>query len=270
MTSLIAWITVDSRSAASAYFASDSRITWPESGFWDHGRKLFACHRSPHILAYCGDVLFPTQTLSQITEMIDFDLLINPSDSVDVSTQKIISTMQAALQTYPPAATQPFNVLYCTREEEGMQSQFHLRQISFHPTLAPQVLSIETPVQSQLVAVLGSGSQNVRTHFLRWESSDSGGTSRAVFAAFCDSLLSCADPLSAGPPQLVGLWRQGPPRTFGVIWQQRRYFYGLEVQSSSAPSNIRWYNELFEICSPETLARCSDSQPQPRPRDYDV
>src|SRR5690242_18218524 len=101
MTSLIAWIGVDSRGACSAYFASDSRITWPDATTWDHGRKLFACQQYPHILGYCGEAFFPTQTLGQITEMIDAGLLIAPSDNVDACTQRIAFTLAQALMTYP-------------------------------------------------------------------------------------------------------------------------------------------------------------------------
>ena len=109
MTSLIAWIGVDSHGPASAYFASDSRLTWPGSAVWDHGRKLFACRRYPHILGYCGDVLFPIQTLSQITEMIDSDLLLGPSDQGDTCTQRIAAVISSALETYPPGAKQSFD-----------------------------------------------------------------------------------------------------------------------------------------------------------------
>jgi hypothetical protein len=267
MTSLIAWVGVDSRGVASAYFASDSRITWPGGGVWDHGRKLFACRRYPHIFGYCGDVLFPTQTLSQITELIDSDLFINPSDTVDSCAEQVVSIMASAFKTYPSAEKRNFDVLYCMRQGEMFSSRFHLRRITFNPSGAASVSSIEIPNRSEAVAVLGSGTQNLRAQLKQWASSDVGGTSRAVFSAFCDSLRTEADPLSGGPPQLLGIWRKSPPRTFGIIWQQHRYFYGIEVDSTPALSEVRWYNELFEICDPGTLAKKLDAQPQPRPKD---
>jgi hypothetical protein len=266
MTSLIAWIGVDSRGAASAYFASDSRITWPGAGVWDHGRKLFVCRRYAHVLGYCGDVLFPTQTIGQITEMIDSGLLTSPSDTVEECTEQIVSIMASAFKTYPPAAKQRFDILYCMREGETIPSRFHLRQITFDPADAPRISPIKIPNRSAAVAVLGSGSQSVCARLKDWASSDVGGTSRAVFSAFCDSLRSGVDPHSAGPPQLVGLWRKLPPRTFGMIWQQRRYFYGVEVDTTATLNDVRWYNELFEICSPDTLSRMPGAQPQPRPK----
>jgi hypothetical protein len=98
----------------------------------------------------------------------------------------------------------------------------------------------------------------------KWEESHAGGTSRAVFSAFCDSLQSGNDPLSGGPPQLIGLWRKSPPQTFGVIWQGRRYFYGLEASAPATQDGVRWFNELSEVCDAETLARKEGAQPRPR------
>jgi hypothetical protein len=266
MTSLIAWIGVDSRGAASAYFASDSRITWPGSQAWDHGRKLFACRRYPDIFGYCGDVLFPVLTLSQISEMIDSDLLLKPSDTVDQRTGQIVSTLKTAFDAYPAAAKAPFEVLYCTRENEGPGCRFHLRQISFTPSVPPKISVIELPGRSDTIAVLGSGSTDLREHINRWHASDVGGTSRAMFSAFCDSLRSGADQQSAGPPQLVGLWRSACGITFGIVWQSRRYFYGIEVLAQRSLDNVRWYNDLFEICDPDSMERRPGAQPQPRPR----
>lgn len=265
MTSLIAWVGVDSHGPSSAYFAADSRITWPGASVWDHGRKLFACRRYPHIIGYCGDVLFPIQTLSQITEMIDSDLLVRPSDDIDACTERVVSVISHAFATYPPGAKQGFEVLYCIRHGVTVPSRFYLRQITFHPGTAPRISAIAMPGQSEVVAILGSGAPSLKAHLARWQASDVGGTSRAVFSAFCDSLRSGDDQHSEGPPQLVGLWRNAAARTFGIIWQQRCYFYGTDIDPAIA-NEVRWYNELFEICDPQTRMRKQDAQPQPRPK----
>lgn len=266
MTSLIAWIGVDSHGAASAYFASDSRITWPGLGDWDHGRKLFASRRYPHIWGYCGDVLFPTQTLSQISEMVDADLLIKSSDDVATVLQRVVSVLSDAFVTYPAAAKQGFDVLYCLREGESVPARFHVWKIAFEPSRAPRISPIPMPASSAVVTILGSGAARVAVHLKRWRASDVGGTSRAVFSGFCDSLRAAEDLHSGGPPQLVGLWRKGAGRTFGIIWSERRYFYGTEVDPAAVTPSVRWYNDTFEICDPLTLGRALAAQPQPRPR----
>ena len=69
MTLTHSWIGVDTHGTSSAYIAADSRISWMHKITFDHGRRVFAFQNSPDILGYCGDVLFPTMVLSQITEM---------------------------------------------------------------------------------------------------------------------------------------------------------------------------------------------------------
>jgi hypothetical protein len=83
------------------------------------------------------------------------------------------------------------------------------------------------------------------------------------FATPCDLGMTRA---AVAPPQLVGLWRKSSPKTFGMIWQQRRYFYGVEANSAATQNGVRWFNELFEICDANTLARKQGAQPQPCPR----
>jgi hypothetical protein len=203
MTSLVAWTGIDQRATSSVYFVSDSRLTWPRKGAWNHGRKLFASRKYPHIFGYCGDVLFPTQTLSQIVEMIDADILLGVSDKIDVCTDRIISILGSAFLTYPSAAKNKFDVLYCMREGDGVCAPFHIRQMAFVPGVQPKVAAVKFPEHSDIVANLGSGKTSMTKAFACWKLSDVGGTSRAVFSSFCDSLRSGADPYSAAPPQLV-------------------------------------------------------------------
>ena len=266
MTSLIAWIGVDQRGIASTYFASDSRITWPQGGSWDHGRKLFVARQYPHVLGYSGDVLFPTQTLSQIVEMIDLGMLVDAEGDVGSCLERIIDVLSRSLDSYPRSALQSFQVLYGTREGVGLRSRFHLRLVSFDGGREARTEVIRLPAKSGAVALLGSGAASFRSHLRRWESSEVGGTSRAVFSAFSDALRQGTDPATGGPPQLIGLYRRGGGRTFGVLWHGRRYFYGTEVQSLSSMETVKWHNALFEICDPLTLDRKPGAQPQPRPR----
>ena len=265
MTSLISWIGVDSRGASSAYIASDSRITWSGGRAWDHARKLFACRQRPHIFGYCGDVVPPTHSLSQLTELIDSGLGPGGSQNIDTYAEYVTSILDSAFRTYPMTAKAKFEVLYCMRDGEGMTSRFHLRHITFSPDAATSIASVQMPPHSDIIAVLGSGSGGVRQSLNKWKASDVGGTSRAVFSAFCDALRSGDDQQSGGPPQLMGLRRKSAPHTFGIVWKQHRYFYGTGVDKAASPPGVQWFNERFEICDPATLVRRQHAQPQPRP-----
>jgi hypothetical protein len=48
------------------------------------------------------------------------------------------------------------------REGETVPSKFHLRQITFDPAVPTSISSMEMPIRSGVVALLGSGSQSVR------------------------------------------------------------------------------------------------------------
>ena len=124
---------------------------------------------------------------------------------------------------------------------------------------------IEFPVSSGIMAVLGSGRAAFQASYDRWQHSDAAGTSRTVFSALGDAMRAGVDPNTGGPPQLVGLYRIGSGRTFGIIWEGKRYFYGTEVKHAARFETVNWHNELFEIGDPGSLGRRIDSQPQPRP-----
>lgn len=265
MTSLTAWVGVDPRGPASVYFASDSRLSWPDSGKWDCGRKLFACRRHPLILGYCGDVVFPSQALSQATEMIDAGLLCNPTERPLECSSTILSFLSRAFESYPQSARQDFSVLCCVREGEYLPSKFHIWSLNFKRSGTSQVSELGLPTHSDTVAVLGSGADSVKRRLANWQKSEVRGTSRAVFSAFCDSLKSGGDARSGGPPQLTGLWRRGGGQRFGIVWGGKAYLYGMEVDQAS-DGDLHWYNDLFEVCDPRTLTRASTAQPQPRPR----
>ena len=126
MTTLVAWVGIDQRGPASIYLGSDSRISWPGVGMWDHGRKLFAVKDQPHLLGYCGEVFLPTQVLSQIVEMIDGGLLLERSGTPDASVGRIMNVVTDCLISYPAKIGPEFSILYATRTAEGTGCSFHL------------------------------------------------------------------------------------------------------------------------------------------------
>lgn len=270
MTTLIAWVGADQRGPASIRLAADSRISWSFSSGsvqkkWDFGKKLFAAHSGPEIVGYCGDVLFPTQTLGQIFELIDCGVFF-PSDATpEEKLRLIVEALERSSAHYPQSERRQFTLLYATRTSEGMLGKFHLYQVDYAGGKNVSEKEIPVPEKSGILARLGSGAGPFGRHLDRWEKSDVGGTSRAVFSSFADFLKSGDDAKSGGSPQLTGLFRKGPARAFGMVWNGSRFLGGMELGDTKANSEIEWYNEQFEICDPRTLQRRSLAQPQPRP-----
>jgi len=263
MTTLVAWLGVDSRGPASLYLASDSRITWGGSASWDRGRKLFVSQKQPYLFGYCGEAFFPSQVLSQVTERIDANLL--PSSDPDDFVRQVVSLLDEMLRDRPAVVRGEFHVILAQRSGLGMSSMFHVHASRFPASGPPEITRCALPDRSDVIDVWGSGEPNFRHHYSRWARSDVKGTSRAMFSAFCDSLAAGNDPFTGPPPQLVGMYRIGPGRPFGLIWDGSRYYYATEVTGEVATRDVQWHNALFEICDPQTLERGIGAQPQPRP-----
>ena len=265
MTSLIAWLGVDSRGPASFYLASDSRISWAPGVHWDLGRKLFTCWHSPDLFGYCGDVLFPSLVLSQVSQRLD--LTSKAISSAEARHRVVVSTAEASLGKYPTGQRRGFTILHCARASSGMTSVFHLWRTDWNMSTGWSDQGIELPTQSVLVLAVGSGESTVASYHAQWRHSEAGRTSRSVFSAFCDSLKRGTDAFSGGAPQLVGLYRTGVGESFGIIYRGDRHLLGLPVGPTEATVvDIEWRNELFERCDGSTMERLTGAQRHARPK----
>ena len=270
MTTLLAWVAADQRGPASIRIAADSRISWSSPNGtvlrnWDFGRKIFASHRHPDVSGYCGDVLFPTQTLGQIIELIDRDAFFPAGAGPGDRVQLIVAALERAANGYPAEEARDFTIVHCTRVGEYMGAEFEVSAVAFSAGKAGSVSRVVVPSSSGVVAVLGSGANQYKSHLARWQASDVRGTSRAMFSSFCEFLSAQSDPHTGGPPQLAGLLRKGPAKSFGTIWNGNLYLMGMEMDGSWGSSEFDCYNSLFEICDPTTLQRRDGAQPQPSP-----
>lgn len=270
MTSLICWVGVDSRGPASVYLASDSRISWKDPTahrIWDVGRKLFAPRTSPEVLGYVGQVLFPSQVLSQVIDLIDARLLFPENASPEWKRGAIFSEVRRHFDLYPVDRNQIFTIVYATRHSLGMRSTFHVATLSWEPQSQWKEESLETPSVSQIVKAWGSGQAAVDRWYDRWLSTRQGGrTSRSVFSAFCDALASGEDSFTGGAPQLVGLYRQGAAQMFGVVFNGARYVFGVPITDPSLAGALEWRNAVFERCDGLTGLRLVGAQVHTRPR----
>lgn len=265
MTSLAAWMGVDSRGSSSFYFASDSRISWGYELTWDYGRKLFASQNYPDIFGYCGDVLFPSLVLGQVVSMMDCGLMFSQMEAPCERFEKILDLIKKSFIELPYKCQNPFTILYCSRINESTKSIFELYRLDWDSQNGWIISEPNLPTQSDLILSLGSGRNSIKESNLNWQNTEVKGTSRAVFSAFCDSLLSGIDPLTGGAPQLVGIYRKGSAKNFGIIFNKQRYLFGLPVENENLKS-VEWRNCLFEMSDPDTKERQANAQVQPRPK----
>jgi len=116
------------------------------------------------------------------------------------------------------------------------------------------------PQTSSVLTIAGTGIPQIRKALSLWQSSKHANTSRAVFSAFCESIAGHGDPLTGGPPQLGGLYRIGPGRLFGVIYNNQQYFAGATLRSSDNFGEIEWRNRLFERMDGDTKKLLNKAQ----------
>lgn len=255
MTSFVAWLGADSRGPTSVYFASDSRLSWgTDPRTWDTGRKLFACHRSPEIFGFTGYLPLPQMILSRITELIDRKLLpslIHGAVSGRAQELEEMTRREVDAHTYPIDGD--FSLFYAARSGLGMppNTAFHIHEVRYHAaSRTVQLYPIDVPLASSVLLTRGSGKIAVDDWTDRWKRSDQGGTSRAAFSGFCDALREGSDKRSGGEPQLVGLYRQGYAKLFGVVTSR-----GASIQGRLGPihpslDRIEWRDELFQRVRP--------------------
>jgi hypothetical protein len=246
--------------------AADSRITWANGKHWDQGRKVFASHVFPEMLGYCGDAFFPTHVLGQIVETINLGLLLDVADNSVEKVERLKSVLARALAQYPANDSFSFELLYCTREGEGMDCVFRVFHLEFERNAIRLCEGVPLPEKSGEIKILGSGTDAVKSSMQKWQKSDVKQTSRAAFSAFCDAIGSNADPKSGGLPQLTGMQRIGGARICGIVHGDSRGICGVNLAPLESAGGIVWFNERFEHCDGTSGELRDGAQPQPRPR----
>ncbi|OYV24576.1 MAG: hypothetical protein B7W99_01635 [Rhodospirillales bacterium 20-58-10] len=260
MTTVVAWVSYSPTGELpelprAAYLASDSRITWgSQLRRWDAGRKIFSAVSQPHVFGYSGDVVFPSLVLGQLVSAIDQGILFGPEESHQDKNALIFESMRTSHRRRHNVVEQDFSVLHICRWREWPATAFAAWLITYKRdggVWACQELAI--PTATKLISTLGSGANSARTHAGRWNASNVGGTSRAIFSAFCDAVASNDDALSGGLPQLAGLYTEGPPRNLGFIEDGSAFLHGLQIKPGAALASIEWRDKLFQRIDPTTM-----------------
>lgn len=110
-----------------------------------------------------------------------------------------------------------------------------------------------------------SGKKEYDENFLRFKNGNNESTSRNYFHCFCDIVKNVKDKHTGGIPQLVGLYNGSKFNGMyhGTIVDGQAYYQGLKMGNVYGMSNIRWYNENFEICDWNTKQREANAMVQP-------
>lgn len=271
MTTLVGWLGTQSDGPTSIYLASDSRISWssPDQR-WDAGRKLFALRHSPDLFGYCGDVLFPSQALGQVAEIADHHLLFKTASTASARHERVVQMLEGSLARRHRVTPSGFVVVHVARDGSGSTCRFRIWRTTYTPgghlsDSLYETVDASAPGPSRRLFALGSGAEAYVSETIRWNASAQGNTSRAYFTALCDVLAREDDRGSGGVPQLVGLYRIGNGRAFGVIHGGERYFHGLPVAEMDNYGSVEWRDDAFQRIDGRTLKLLKRAQRQVRP-----
>lgn len=254
MTTLIAWTSRDQDNFAALHVASDSRISWGSAQRWDAGRKIFGSRSGPDIWAYSGDVLFPALVLSQIMSAADSGLMFDRATPTEERHAVVFEAIKSSFERRHNAPDHDFTIIHAGRDGEKTAAQPRLWRISFKKkpkTWNNDEIALEQ--ETQIAFANGTGANAFMKQAVRWKNSYVGGTSRAIYSAFCDAIASGTDPLSGGAPQIASIYPQGPASTAGVLYEGKLHLHGLPLQSAQRQDNIEWFDSLFQRIDPTTL-----------------
>jgi hypothetical protein len=200
------------------------------------------------------------------------DLLFRADDNSETRHAAVVSAVKTSFDSRYNVDEHDFQILHGARDGERMNATFRIWQLCYFKKTSTtpahwkdEELKIACD-HSALIAPLGSGGAAVEKYDEALKKDTQGRTSRAAFWAFCDALKSRADPLSGGPPQLVGLYRTGAPKSFGVSYAGRRYFEGLPLPEGVRYDGVEWRDENFQRIDAATLQVLAGAQRHGRPR----
>lgn len=274
MTSFIAWVGVDARGPASVYFASDSRLTWgTDTNGWDCGMKLFASKSQPEIFGFVGYAMLPQSVLRKACDAIDHGLRAMADEkTLQARVNWLRERVKSETSKHPNKYMDSFTIFHGIRLGSGMPfsetdimdfardresvrsySCFYLFAISWDAKTdkwTEQEICIPQTISSVL-KIDGTGTASVGKWSEAWKRSDQGDTSRTVFSGFCDSLSAKEDPYSGGYPQLVGLYRIGSAKIFGVVTNEGPTFQGERCCDVPPSVDIEWRDYLFQRVGPD-------------------
>ncbi|HWD87170.1 MAG TPA: hypothetical protein VG367_03520 [Mucilaginibacter sp.] len=269
MTLLAAWVGVDLKKTgpkiASIYFATDSRITWPNGETHDEFTKVYGMEYSPDIFCFCGDVLFATATITQIVKQADLQLFFPINASADEKFALIENKISNAIFKYPVSQTAAsFKIFYATRD---VNQDFHCYCLEWSIKNGLSSTKLILPDKSTVIAVAGSGREEFEREFKDKHDKpkfNNHGTSRTVYHCFVQTLENIRDPQCGGIPQIIGLYRIKNAISFGIVKDKKRFLNGSEINQFQNLKFVEWRNELFERIEPEKMEILSSAQRQPR------
>jgi len=250
---------------SSIYIACDIRVTAGGILVTDSAQKVFACKQRPEIYGYCGNAEYPPLVLRSLVAALANGAAW-PAHAAAYEEPEWVGRFLSDKLRIVPGGPDYSNtvVVRGTRKGEGsVNAEFSIFKFYVSGSVW-EWARLDLPAVSDVVVAEGSGADKVRAWRDYWTSAQGRRrTSRGVFSALCGALRANADPKSGGAPQLVGMYQEGPPATFRVLFNGGRFVNGRAVPSAEA---MLWHDDLFQVCDGELMKPLESAQRHRRPK----
>ena len=248
MTAIIAWSTFDGHGTASIYLASESRLSQPTGGgraprvLRDDFRKTFGSRQTPDIFAVCGTVVALQPLIDELCAAAQEERQARAaraqlnSDHVNYS-KDIVTRVTARIPLGRHSGLILFHAYRFGTLDFGLQRI----ALGLNPAYTRIILE---PTKGMLYRD-GSGREMVEREQTNDPETDARGFSRWFWQSFVSSLQAPTDPSCGGPPQLVGLYREGNAVPYGVHFKEAVFLDGALLKAPPA-QQLEFRDELFQ------------------------
>lgn len=274
MTLLVAWAALDSKKkgpeVSSIYFATDSRYSWLDGKHNDYCQKTFYSKKYPELFAFCGDVNFPKRAIKDVIGEIDSTVYFNNMLTFENKMKFVENSLKKSRSKYEKELVEKFTILYGTRVS---YYDFHVARFcgfQDNKKIISEEISLSTKSNSHIIYKDGSGKEDFENKWLELygtQKSNSVRTSRAVYQCITDVLNITKAPTVGPIPQMIGLYRKGEGKKFGLYRNNHFFINGADVTdqiSMRKEGKIEWRNDNFERVNPTTGAILPNAQHQPK------
>ncbi|MCG2633063.1 hypothetical protein L6654_41675 [Bradyrhizobium sp. WYCCWR 13023] len=218
------------------------------------------------MFGYCGDVVFPSLVLAQIVSAIDNGVLFRSTADAQEKQDVICEALKTSFTRRNGTPDQDFSILHLMRAGEEESREFYGWEISYAVKARRwHSKSLEVPMTTGVVSLIGSGKPFARKYIDRWVNSDVGNRGSAIFSGFCDSLFSNEDQYSGGMPQVAALNKGSHAQIIGFIEKGRHYLNGLQILPARSLHRIKWTDRYFQDINPTTMQRKTGARRRIRP-----
>lgn len=252
MTSFLAWLAADKSRKSGLYFASDSRVTFPDGSRDDNSVKLFCPSTTPEIFGMLGrDITFPKNALPTICKQIDEGRIpAGLATSMYGRIDWVLCELKKMKALHLGGGD--FTIFHGSRNSYGDRSTFALTRHQFvatSDTWSHDEYDLDRG-ESHAIKFEGTGGGIVFDEVTPLRTAI-GAVSRVHFQGFCNALQSaCPDEFSGGAPQLLGLGSTGVGRHYGVQTTNGTFFQGSPASFDNVPSGTQWRDEAFQPVGP--------------------